>query len=436
MSILLTPRWFELPQIVEDHSVQTQLKQDILSGKYRNFTIVAGRRSYKTERFLKRYFVYSSITEDNKVYFLGAPTRSQAKEIFWKDVKALSNPVFIKGKPSEVDLRINYKSGSSLHVVGLKEFKRVQGGLAHMVGVTEYQDCEPGVYSESFEPMLNDTNGMWIGEGRPFGKNHLFDDFQKGVKGVKGFSSYHWKASEILSAEQIERAKTNLAEKDYLREYDASFETLTGNPYYAYSQKNHKKWKYNPNLPIILTCDFNATEKPMSWVTGQRTDDIVHWGRSLSYQFTNTITMCGVLDDYFLTLGDYPKKMLLYGDYAGNRQESNATETDIQIIEKYFTNKLIIIKNFKQCKSIRNSIGATNAQLCNTLGQVRQYVDIEGCNELILDWEKGEWADNSRELKEVNTTEGYKRGHCCRAVDYFNDYEFPIQSRGTIRNLR
>ena len=238
-------------------------------------------------------------------------------------------PSWAIDKIGETELKIYFKWGTTLKVVGLKEFKRVQGALCHGFLITEYQECAPGVYNQSIEPMPNDTGGWCIKEGRPFGKNHFFDDFLKGEKKQKGFGSYHWKSSDILTDEQIERAKESLARLDYEREYEASFETSGQKPYYSYSSLNNQKWILQNNIPVIVTCDFNATEKPMSWLVGQRVKekdiDKTYWVRSLSFTYTNTEMMSKILDeDYFEAVikkqyGFYPKHIVFYGDYSGQK---------------------------------------------------------------------------------------------------------------------
>src|SRR5690606_29335148 len=195
------------------------------------------------------------------------------------------------------------------------------------------------------------------------------------------------KSSEILTSEQIDRAKTNLAPKDYDREYDASFETEFGAPYYSYSSLNHQKYPLNPNLDLIISCDFNATEKPMSWVIGQRLNvnglDITYWDKVLSYQFTNTETMSGICIDWLKErFGDNKSNLHLtfYGDYAGSHHTSNSSQSDWEIIEKKFSNEVRSVRKYlKPCLSIRDSIAATNAQLCNTKGERRQFVNYEEC---------------------------------------------------------
>ena len=439
--LLFTERWFEVNPKAINHPTQIKLEKDFNFKLYRNFTIAAGRRSFKTERFAKRLLISECLKDENnkKVYFAGAPTRQQAKEIFWEDLKKLAPAKFIK-KVREVDLRITLLGGASIKVTGLKEFKRVQGQLMHGIVITEYQDCDPGVYNESIEPMINDTRGWCIKEGRPFGKNHFFDDFLKGRQGQKGWQSYHWTSEEILSKEQIDEAKANLAKPDYEREYKASFETASQRPYYGYTEKNNKRTTIMPELPLIVACDFNAQEKPMSWVVGQRHKhggkEITYWHRSLTYQYTNTITMCGILDeDYFRTLaGGYPKKIIFYGDYSGGKQTSNSSFSDWDIIKNYFSNKTDIEILKRPCLSIRDSIAATNGQLCNSKGEIKQYVDPENCKELIKDWEYCAWKDNGRELDDRDPM----RTHLCRAVDYYNEMEYPIRGKpvtGSIRTI-
>jgi len=428
MDLLTTPRWFTIPQKAKEHPEQIKLVKDLYSNQFYHFTIVAGRRSFKTERFGKRNLVLKAFEMSNGKFFAGAPVRKQAKEIFWKDIKQLIHPAFIK-KISETELKIDLTNGSEINVVGLLEFATIEGGFANGFLISEWQKCDPEVYNSAIEPMINDVGGWVIKEGRPLGKNHLHDDYLKGLNFENGYASYFWTSEDILNPLQIERAKNSLGLIDYNREYLASFETGGSPPYYAYNHLNHSEYKLNTKLPVIVSCDFNATEKPMSWNLGQRIiqgiEDTTHWTKTFSYQFTNTETMCGILDDYFNTLESYPMHIIFYGDYAGKAVKSNSSYSDWQIIENYFSNKCQFEKRIKPCKSIRDSIAATNAQLCNTFGQRKQFVNPDECKPLIDDFNKCEWKDNSKELSERDDL----RGHCCRAVDYYNDYEHSVMGK-------
>lgn len=424
---LLTPRWFDIPKHVLTHDIQTQLKNDLSKKNYYHYTIVAGRRSYKTERFGKRNLVLQAIANSNHKYFAGAPVRKQAKEIFWKDIKELIPKWYIE-KISESELKIILKNKTEINIVGLLEFSSVEGGFANGFIISEWQKCNPDVYNQSIEPMINDVGGWVIKEGRPLGKNHLYEDYINGTEKKKGYASYFWTSEEILNEYQIDRAKTSLGKIDYEREYLASFETGGNPPYYSYSYLNHNtEYKLNPSNPIIVTCDFNATEKPMSWVIGQQsvTGTIVstYWTKCFSHTYTNTERMCEIVIDYFRDNSISPEHLIFYGDYAGKQIKSNSSRSDWQIIETRFSNHAKKFeKKIKPCKSIRDSIHATNAQLRNAKNEIRQFVNPETCKPLINDWLKAEWKDNDRELKEnINEV-----GHSCRAVDYYNDFEFPV----------
>lgn len=353
-------RWFSINPKALKHAEQNRLQRDFAQNRFRNLIVAAGRRSFKTERFAKRLLITECLKEKNagKIYYAGAPTRIQAKEIFWEDLKRLSPKWAVKRK-REVDMKIVFQGDSVIRVIGLKEFKRVQGQLMHGIVITEYQDCDAGVYNESVEPMINDTRGWCIKEGRPFGKNHFFDDFLKGKQRSKGWSSYHWTSEDILTGEQIAEAKSNLSKPDYEREYRASFDTGSQRPYYGYTEKNNKQAEVNPNLPLIVACDFNAGEKPMSWAAGQKfpqgDSEITHWFKTFSFQFTNTITMCRLIDEDYLrkfSFG-YPDRIIFYGDYAGRKHTSNSSFNDWEIIQNYFHNKTSIELRTKPCLSIR-----------------------------------------------------------------------------------
>ena len=87
----------------------------------------AGRRSRKT-LIAKRKLYYTAPTKlnANKRYFCGAPTRKQAKNIFWKQAKR--DYYFHQSrKPSETELIVFLQNGTEIHVVGLENAERIEG---------------------------------------------------------------------------------------------------------------------------------------------------------------------------------------------------------------------------------------------------------------------------------------------------------------------
>jgi hypothetical protein len=358
-----------------------------------------------------------AIKNDNKKYFVGAPTRPQAKLIFWDDLKALS-PDYLVNDINETEMKITYISGSKLYVVGLHEYDRVHGVMWNGCGITEYQEADPKLFSTTIEPMLNDTGGDAILEGRPFGKNHFYDDFLRAKTSPQRWASFQWKSEGILTDEQIRAAKEDLGLIDY----------QSDRVYYSSSDENLKKYSIDFNLPLIVACDFNAGEKPMSWNIGQQIGQMTHWSHTLAYQYTNTATMCNILNDLLVSLNrEYPPVMKFYGDYSGTKDTSNSSYSDWEIIEKYFANKTTVEKRIKPCVSVRNRNAATNARLCNANNNRRMTADPEHCKALIRDWNYVQRKDNGIDLDDSNPS----LTHASDACDYYCDYEFPIKPKHT-----
>jgi len=420
--LLLTERWFPIPVKARNHPIQKAISEC----RTQYICIAAGRRSYKTERFIKRDAVMHCMdTKHSKQQVLvGAPTRPQAKQIFWNDFKALTPKFALARRPNETELSIEFNAtGSTLHVVGLKEYSRVEGILWHRAYITEMQKVSPDFFGATLEPILNDTGGRGVFEGRPLGKNHFFDMYCKAKTNPDLWSSFTWTSEDILSEQQIRNAKATLGIEDYKREYLADFEVGGQRAYYAFSNENLKEFELDTNH-VIVACDFNATDKPMSWNVGCMKEGLPHWWKSLSHTFTNTETMCTVLETEFLGLPSYPARIIFYGDYAGMKSTSNSSLSDWEIIRRAFHGKNIEIK-YKPCKSVRNRTAATNAMLCNSLDERRMFIHPQ-CKALIRDYERVQWKSNGVELdqdKDMTLT------HCSDAVDYFCDYEYPITGK-------
>src|SRR5688572_970130 len=100
---LLTPRWYPL----RPHPEQMRL---IRSGA--RFKVVpAARRSGKSER-AKRNLIIQALKESAQGrwldyrYFAAAPTRDQARQIFWNDLKAMIPRRLLGGRIRESELTI------------------------------------------------------------------------------------------------------------------------------------------------------------------------------------------------------------------------------------------------------------------------------------------------------------------------------------------
>lgn len=254
-------RWYPL----KDHPEQLRLLRAVDDGI--RFPIVpAGRRSGKTERF-KRFLSRTAMWMPNERYFAAAPTYNQAKKIFWEDLKALTLSAAHPRRPSESELKIYMPNGTEIHVLGLDQPQRIEGVEWTGGGVDEIADLKSEAVETNIMPALNTVNPTrpdyrawcWF-FGVPEGLNHFYDMAEYArTSGDPNYGLFHWKSSEILPADVIESAKRTMSRRQYLQEYEASFETATGRIYEDYSPRNYTDAVLEPHEAIHWMHDQNFT---------------------------------------------------------------------------------------------------------------------------------------------------------------------------------
>ena len=118
-----TKRWIPLRR----HPEQLRLWYD----KRRFKIIPAGRRSGKTE-LAKRWLIERLFPKERKSspgrFFAAAPTRDQAKRIWWQDLNDLIKPDW-KAVVSASELKIRTTRGAEDWVIGLDKPMRMEGVL-------------------------------------------------------------------------------------------------------------------------------------------------------------------------------------------------------------------------------------------------------------------------------------------------------------------
>lgn len=421
-SKLLTKRWFPLPSKVLEHSEINRLKAS--TAQFR--VIAAGRRSFKTETMKRRFVRTAAFSDKPLLMFLGAPTRPQAKLIFWEDLKALSPSWSLNRKPLENELCINYNNGSKLFVLGLQEKQRVEGSLWHMVGVTEYQECDAKLFSQSLQPILNDTGGEGWFEGRPIGRNHFYDDMLRAQKDITGrWDFFTWKSSDILSEQQIADALHDLDRRTYEREYDASFGVMDGLAYYAFGKENYTTIRFRPEADTWLCWDFNASEKPMSCIVLQKQPDNTFAAvKEFVHNYSNTEQICQLVEIFFKEQ-NFNGKLEVTGDHAGRRRESSASFTDYEIITSHFKHHKGFVVKTRPTILVNDRVASLNAQFQNAARQRRMFVNVQQCPALVKDLELVEWQSNGVHLNDKHVD----RTHPTDALSYFAYNYFPTDRR-------
>ena len=144
-------RWYPLIP----HPIQLELIRDDVRFKL----VPAGRRSGKTER-AKRYLVKKAMSEAGRFFFAAAPTRDQARKIFWDDLKTLSLTSTHPEQPRETELKITFPNGSEIQVLGLDNPARIEGSLWHGGVIDEIADCKPDAWAFHVQPALDTVHPL------------------------------------------------------------------------------------------------------------------------------------------------------------------------------------------------------------------------------------------------------------------------------------
>lgn len=416
-------RWYPLI----DHDVQLSLVGAVSRG-IRFPVVPAGRRSGKTERF-KRFLAKQALSFENanKLYFAAAPTHSQAKSIFWNDLKKFTFSSTHTKKPSESELKIYLPNGAEIHVLGLDKPERFEGIPWDGGGIDEIANIKERSWQENILPALNTVDPRrpdyrawcWL-LGVPDGLNHYYDIVVQ-AETDPDYEVFAWKSSDILPPDIIEAAKRSLSPRQYRQEFEASFETVAGKIYDDYSKANHTTETIKPHEQLMWMHDQNFT--PLSSAIGVRRNgndlyllDEIILTSAISKQ--SAIEFC----EKYKNHGN--KHVLVYGDPAGRAGEKHGHASDYTDIEGVlklngwtYTRKVK-----KKHPSIKDRQNCVRRKILTASGESSLFV-----NPVTAKWcDKGLATVQLKEGSSFQEDQSNEKQHITTAIGYCIDYEWAI----------
>jgi len=153
-----------------------------------------------------------------------APYRSQAKSVAWDYLKFFSRP--IAKSSNEADLIIELLNGAKIRLFGADNADAMRGLGFDGLYLDEYGDFKPSVWGNVVRPALSDKQGWCVFGGTPKGKNQFWNIYETSRKLPNEWFTLSLPASKskLLPDSELEAAKAQLAEDQYLQEYECSFE--------------------------------------------------------------------------------------------------------------------------------------------------------------------------------------------------------------------
>jgi hypothetical protein len=431
----LTSRWTLMRYHAEQHRLETQPARFNVNP--------AGRRSGKTE-LAKRKLVLNAIKGtafDDARFFAAAPTRDQAKRIYWDDIKRLTPRWFQSKPPNESELIVYGINGSIVQVLGMDKPERIEGTPWDGGILDEFGNMKRQTWGEHVRPALSDRNGWCDLIGVPEGRNHYYDIAKLAQANDTGEWGYYWWISaDILDKKEIAAAKADLDELTYMQEYEASFVNFQGRAYYPFLDRTHcARIEYDPDQPLIFCFDFNvapgvaaaiqekqvfdlATKVPL---IGEAISGVV--GEVYIPRNSNTPMVCNRLITDF---GDHRGEIYIYGDATGGAKKSSAisgSDWDLvkQVLNAHFGAARVHYEVPLANPSERDRVNSVNSRLMTMSGKIRLMVDPNKAPHATKDFEGVQLIEGgSGEIDKKKTPE---LTHLSDSIGYYIHRKFPVR---------
>lgn len=453
---MITPRWTEL----RPHPIQYKY----WNSPHRFNVVPAGRRSGKTE-YAKRKIVRAALDPTasqfpNPHYFCAAPTRDQAKRIYWDDLKMMI-PKMLIADTSETELTIWTVLNTSISVVGMDKPERIEGSPWDGGILDEYGNMKGTAWGANVRPALSDRLGWCDLIGVPEGRNHYYDTYEmaKTMMAEYGEQSewgcFHWLSADILPASEIRAAKRELDPLTYQQEYEASFINFTGRAYYTFGDENKAKLQYNPKAPLILCLDFNVDpgiavicqEMKLPW----KAKRWVETKGGVAYEEETDVYGTGIIGEVYIPVNSntpavinkfihdwhrHEGSIVVYGDASGGaRGTAKVAGSDWDIVkalmrQAFGSNVQYRIKAANPPE--RSRVNAVNTRCCNGENVRRLAIDPARAPNTVKDLEGVRTLEGGS--GEIDKHADRRLTHLTDAFGYYIEYEFPTsETRGIIK---
>ncbi len=379
----------------------------------------AGRRSGKTEIAKRRLILRALLFPRRRGRFVAAaPTHSQAKAIFWDDIRDMV-PDDAVSEVSYGELWIKLVTGTRIWVCGLDRPERVEGPPLDGIVMDEYGNMKEETWPEHVRPALSTPGRLGWADfiGVPEGRNHYYDLAQHAQDPAnEEWAYFSWHSADVIDPGEVLLAKEELDPRTYRQEYEASFESFANAAYYAFEREAHVggyRGQYDPRADLLVALDFNVSPGVAS-IAQELGNVLTIVGEVYIRDNSTTYKVCREIGRQW---GNHEGRVLVYGDSTGNAGGSAkvlGTDWDLvkEGLDKYFGRRVRIKVETRNPRE-KDRVAAVNARLRNASGKIGMVVD-ENCRHTIRDFE-GVISDDAGKIDKVSNP---KLSHMTDAIGY------------------
>lgn len=200
----------------------------------------------------------------------------------------------------------------------------------------------------------------------------------------------------------------------------------------GFSEENKLKLKYNPNLPLHLTCDFNVD--PMCWALAHKDEDNVYFFDEIVIENTST-QQC--IEEFIRRYPKHKSDIIINGDASGDNRSTQSEYTNYAIIKKALYNFGYDKVKFKlrdYNPPILSRISAFNARVKNSNNERHLFIDPRRCKWILyniynLSFKEGTSIVNVPTHNQIKTNRDYKfLEHPFDAISYLVEYYWKLRA--------
>src|SRR6185295_310281 len=228
-------------------------------------------------------------------YFYLFPTYAQGKRIVFDNIDSDQQKVLSyipseaiavgkDGKPkiNETELKIEFRNGSIIQIIGTDRYENIRGTNPVGCVVSEYQEQNPRAW-ETVEPVLGENGGWAAFAYTPKGHNH-------GYKLFEAAPSLGWyrelltiddtkrdDGSPVITTEYVDKLRQRGVDEDFLQqEYWCSFSGAMTGSYYGKLMKQARldgrvgDFPHEPRYPVETWWDLGRNDATAIWFVQRR----------------------------------------------------------------------------------------------------------------------------------------------------------------------
>jgi hypothetical protein len=233
--------------------------------------LVAHRRAGKTvaavNDIIRAAFMYKG---PNGLFGYVAPYQNQARRIAFDYFKHYAAP--LAQDINETLMSITLVNGAKIGLFGADNADAMRGLGFSGLYLDEYGDFKPSVFGSVLRAALADKGGWCVFAGTPKGRNQFYDIYQTAQRLPDEWFLLRLPASEsgLLPQGELNAAKAQLSEDQYLQEFECSFEAAILGAFFGTEMRQaepriNERVVFEPGYPVHTAWDLGYRDDTAIW---------------------------------------------------------------------------------------------------------------------------------------------------------------------------